>query len=124
MKYLMFLIVPFFLSCASQGNLNEPEPTYPITVDIRVNGTDSVAFAGEYGNNSDTTEVSGYVPEGIDIYKEYKISIEDSLDEVFAFLYKEQSSGQLKVSFYVDDHLETWGATSESFDTVYVTWKP
>jgi hypothetical protein len=124
MKYFVLLTIPFLLSCASQGNLNEPESTYPITVDIRVNGTDSVAFSGEYGNNSDTTEVSGFVPQGIDNYKEYKISIEDSLDEVFALFYKQQSSGQLKVSFYVDDHLESWDATSESFDTVYVTWKP
>lgn len=125
MKRLAFIFIPLLLSCVSKGNVSEPDETYPIEVSIRVyGGVDSLLFSGEYGNNSDTTEVSGTVPEGNENYIEYISSIEDTADAVFAKIRKEQELGQLKVSIYVNDYLEEWGATSNSYDSVYVSWKP
>ena len=123
MKKLAFLFIPLLLSCTSKGNVSEPDETYPIEVSIRVyGGVDSLLFSGEYGNNSDTTEVSGTVPEGNENYVEYISSIEDTANTVFAKIRKEQELGQLKVSIYVDDHLKDWDVTSESYDSVYVSW--
>ncbi len=123
MKKLAFIFIPLLLSCISKGNVSEPDETYPIEVNIRVyGGANSLLFSGEYGNNSDTTEVSGTVPEGNENYIQYISLIEDTADTVFAKIRKEQEIGQLKVSIYVDDHLKDWEATSESYDSVYVSW--
>jgi len=124
MKYLIILSVSIILSCASQGDLSQPETTYPVQVNIRIYGDDSLHFSGEYGNNSDTSTVTGIVPVGAENYVSYFATVVDSSDSVFAKFHKEQSSGQLKVSLYVEDHLKAWQATSNSFDSVYVSWKP
>ena len=124
MKKLIFLLPAFFLSCVLQGDVSKPVNNYPIVVNIRVYGSDSLPFSGKYGNNYDTTQVNGIVPPGNENYVEYTCSIEDSTDMVFADLKKEQDEGGLKVCIYVEEHLKTWNATYESFGSVYVSWKP
>lgn len=124
MKKLSFLLVLLILSCASQDDTTKPEDTFPVTVSIHLNGTDSLYFIGQYGNNTDTNSVSGIIPPGNANYIEYFSSVEDTSDAVFASFQKQQFAGYLKVSFYVDDHLKIWKQTSDSFGIVYVTWKP
>ncbi|OQX52877.1 MAG: hypothetical protein B5M53_07620 [Candidatus Cloacimonas sp. 4484_209] len=78
MKKLIFLLPAFFLSCVLQGDVSKPVNNYPIVVNIRVYGSDSLPFSGKYGNNYDTTQVNGIVPPGNENYVEYTCSIEDS----------------------------------------------
>jgi|GEM_PF-3133713 len=125
MKKMLFIFIPLLLSCVSQGNMTQPDETYPIEVDIRIYGSDSLLFSGECGNNSDTTKVDSImVPVGSNNYIGYKSSIEDTSDIVFANFRKEEVEGGLRVSIYVDEHLKKWDATSESYGTIYITWKP
>jgi len=123
-KLVIIFIVPLLLSCVSKGDVAKPNDTYPITVNIRIYGSDSLFFSGEYGNHSDTMQVNGNVPPGNENYVEYLSSIVDSSDMVFADFKKEQDEGELKVCIYVEEHLKTWDATYESYGSVYVTWKP
>lgn len=124
MKKLILLFIPLLLSCVSQGNVSKPDETFPIEVNIRIYGTNNLLFSGEYGNNSDTTEVNGTVPPGSENYVEYTSSIEDTADIIFANFKKEQEQGGLKVSIYLDGWLKKWEETSESYGTVSLTWKP
>jgi len=123
-KYLIILSVSIILCCSSQGGLSEPDETYPVQVNVRIYGDDSLNFSGEYGNNTDTSIVTGIVPVGAANYVSYNSTIIGASDSAFAKFRKEQSEGQLKVTIYVEDHLKTWKATSNSFDSVYVSWKP
>ncbi len=71
----------------------EPDQTYPIDVLIRISGTDSLIFSGQYGNSSTSIDVDGVIPTPVFIgdpdYVEYSTSIENSQDEVFASFRKE-----------------------------------
>lgn len=127
-KFAVFLslsFLPLTFCCTSSSKTSDPsQPTFPIEVLIHVSGADSLFYAGEYGNLSDTTQVSGMVPPGIGNYDIYHSSVENENDRVFACIHKQQREGGLKVDIYVDDHLKAWDQTTEAYDTVYVTWQP
>lgn len=122
--FLLLITFSLVFCCTSSDSTDPSQPSFPIEVSIRVNGSDSLLYSGEYGNTTDTTSASGMVPPGPTNHVEYMTSVENDSDMVFARFQKEQEAGGLKVDIYVDDHLKDWQQTSESFGSVYLTWQP
>ena len=126
MKIFLLIILPIilFVSCASEGDPTTPGITYPISVEIRIYGTDDLQYVGSFGNMTDTTSVSGSVPPGNQNYNQYNTSVDNDSDFTWANFTKQQDAGGLKVSIYVEEHLEASQETYDPFGSVYVTWSP
>lgn len=130
-KLIIFFILPILFMCTKETT--EPDQTYPIDVLIRISGTDSLIFSGQYGNSSTLIDVDGVIPTPVIIgdpdYVEYSTSIENAQDEVFASFRKEQAEGTLTVR--IGTPISNWGfetkreaSTTASYGSVYISWKP
>jgi hypothetical protein len=126
MKKLFLIIIPilYFISCASEGTPSNPGTSYPISVEIRIYGSDNLQYTGSFGNTNDTTSVNGAVPPGNQNYNLYNETVENDSDFVWASFTKQQEVGGLRVSIYVEEHLEASQETYDPFSSVYVTWTP
>jgi len=128
-KLVAILLLSFFLACTKT---TEPEQIYPIDVAIRIIGTDSLYFSGEYGNTSTSIDVEGTIPTpafiGDPDYVQYTAAVDNAQDEVFAHFRKEQAQGTLTVQIGL---LSDYGfeskkkaSTTASYGSVSISWKP